>query len=133
MYCCQHCRLALSKLGIKKGARKRLRKGQGGHLPFAWGVLGEGGDFDQVRLLDQLCSTFSATAAGRNGGQRMLCNSPRARMLVPAPQDFPHHQLRMQVPCQATCFLRLLMALQVQHVGQISRADYLAGLQDELA
>ncbi|PRW56140.1 zinc finger domain containing [Chlorella sorokiniana] len=57
-------RLSMAKMGGKKAARKRQRKA----LPFAWGVLGEGGDFDQV-----------------------------------------------------------------QHLGQISRADYLAGLQDELA
>ena len=39
------CRLSMSKMGAKRAARKRQRKA----LPFAWGVLGEGGDFDQVR------------------------------------------------------------------------------------
>ena len=38
------CRMSMSKMGAKRAARKRQRK----QMPFAWGVRGEGGDFDQV-------------------------------------------------------------------------------------
>lgn len=39
--------MKLSKMGGKHTARKRQRGSQGPQ-PFAWRVLGEGGDFDQV-------------------------------------------------------------------------------------
>ena len=52
------CRLTLAKMGGKRPGKKRQRGAQG-LRPFAWGVLGEGGDFDQVGL---------GCGAGNDGG-----------------------------------------------------------------
>lgn len=88
----------------RKYAKARQRKA----LPYAWGVLGEGGDFDQARRAGpRPLMLVSATTAG--GGE---------------PCTGPALQLSSAVPCCA--------CLQVQHLGQISRADYAQAIGEEL-